>query len=441
MSSSTPPAPAAGTETPDDGETSAEVRLPTLAAQSDVVASSLGEYIGAWGKRVRSGESGILPVLAGFVVIIIVFQIEKSVFLSAGNIVLLLEQGAVFVLLGMAEVFVLLLGDIDLSLGFTAAVGAVVTVGLSAPPHNMSWPVAVGIGLGTTTAFGGLLGLITTRLRLPSFVVTLAGSLFMQGAVLYLIPKLAGASSGGTIGITDNILLEIVNGNMGVLTAWVVLAVVVVLVAALWLSRQRQLTSSGLAAPPLGLVIAKIVILAVAGVVLVAISNHERGTAFASLKGVPWVVPLVLVVLVSWTFLLTRTKFGRYVYAIGGNAEAARRAGIHVSLVRCVAFMLAGLTAGIAGIVYASRLGSISANVQGGQLVLYAVAAAVIGGTSLFGGRGKMSHALLGGLVIATIYNGTLLIQLGDAYQYMVTALVLLGAVTIDAIARRGRTT
>ncbi len=185
--------------------------------------------------------------------------------------------------------------------------------------------------------------------------------------------------------------------------------------------------------------IAKIVVMAIAGIVLVAICNNNRGSALITLQGVPWVVPIVLVILVAWTFLLSRTRFGRYVYAFGGNAEAARRAGIHVNLVRCVAFMLAGLTAGIAGIVYASRLGSISANVQGGQLVLYAVAAAVIGGTSLFGGRGKMVHALLGGLVIATIYNGTLLVGLGDAYQYMVTALVLLGAVTVDAVARRGR--
>ena len=339
----------------------------------------------------------------------------------------------------MAEVFVLLLGDIDLSLGFSAAVGAVITVGLSAPPHNMSWPISVAAGLATTTLFGGLMALIITRLKLPSFVVTLAGSLFMQGAVLYLIPKLAGPSSGGTIGITNSTLLDIVNANMSVTLGWIVMAVVVVLVAAMMLLRQIRLKAAGLAAPPLGLVIAKIVVMAIAGIVLVAICNNNRGSALITLQGVPWVVPIVLVILVAWTFLLSRTRFGRYVYAIGGNAEAARRAGIHVNLIRCVAFMLAGLTAGIAGIVYASRLGSISANVQGGQLVLYAVAAAVIGGTSLFGGRGKMVHALLGGLVIATIYNGTLLVGLGDAYQYMVTALVLLGAVTVDAVARRGR--
>jgi D-xylose transport system permease protein len=261
----------------------------------------------------------------------------------------------------------------------------------------------------------------------------------MQGAVLWLIPKLVGASSGGTIGITNTVLLDIVNDNMGLVTGWIVMAVAVALYALVLLRRQFRLRAEGLAAPPLGLVVLKIVVLAAAGIALVAICNQDRGT-LAPLRGVPYVVPLVIVVLVAWTLLLSKTRYGRYVYAIGGNAEAARRAGIRVGLIRCVAFMLAGLTAGIAGIVYASRLGSISANVQGGQLVLYAVAAAVIGGTSLFGGRGKMTHALLGGLVIATIYNGTLLIQLGDAYQYMITAAVLLGAVTVDALARRAKT-
>lgn len=443
MSTTPPTAPPPATVDPTVDETleADEVASPdlALASQPDVVANNMREYVAAWVKRVRSGESGMLPVLVGFLVIIIIFQVENSKFLTAGNIVNLLVQGAPFVLLGMAEVYVLLLGDIDLSLGFSAGVGAVITVGLSAPPHDYPWPLSLAAGLLATTLFAGFLGMVTTRLRLPSFVVTLAGSLFMQGALLWLIPKLAGANSGGTISITNDFLYGIVNKNMSVAAGWIAMIVVVVLYSALLLWRQMRLQRAGLAAPPMGLVILKIVVLAVAGVVLVAICNHDRGTGIVTLQGVPWVVPLMLGVLVVWTFLLSRTTFGRYVYAIGGNAEAARRAGIRVSWIRCVAFMLAGLTAGIAGVVYASRLGSISANVDGGQLVLYAVAAAVIGGTSLFGGRGKMMHAVLGGLVIATIYNGTLLIGLGDAYQYMVTALVLLGAVTVDAVARRGR--
>jgi D-xylose transport system permease protein len=434
-SSSTTPRPA-----PDDegSETLAVSSPSSLAAQSDTLAESFGDYVSAQIKRIKNGESGILPVLIGLIVIIIVFQAKNSEFLSAGNIVNLLVQGATFVLLGMAEAFVLLLGEIDLSIGFVAACGAAITVGLSAPPHNVSWPIAVIAGLAAAAAFGTLQGLLITQLRLPSFVVTLAGLLFGQGALLFLIDKFGGTSAGGTIAITNDVLNKLVYGNLGVTTGWVLLAIALILTAALMVFRNVRRRASGLAAPPLALTIAKIVVLAVAGIVLVAVCNHNRGLT-VPLKGVPWVVPIVLVILAGWTFLLSRTSFGRYIYAIGGNSEAARRAGIHVNLIRVLAFTLTGLTAGAGGIIYASRLGSISANVDGGQLVLYAVAAAVIGGTSLFGGRGKMLHALLGGLVIATIYNGTILIGLSAATQFMVTALVLLGAVTVDAIARRGR--
>jgi D-xylose transport system permease protein len=173
-------------------------------------------------------------------------------------------------------------------------------------------------------------------------------------------------------------------------------------------------------------------------VALVLLCNHDRGI-FAPIRGVPWVVLLVLGVLVVWTILLGRTKLGRYFYAIGGNAEAARRAGVNLPTIRTTAFMLCSLTAGIAGVVYTSRLRSISTSIDGGTLVLYAVAAAVIGGTSLFGGRGKALHGVLGGIVIAAIYNGMGLKGYPAAWQYMVTALVLLAAVTIDALSRRGR--
>jgi D-xylose transport system permease protein len=185
--------------------------------------------------------------------------------------------------------------------------------------------------------------------------------------------------------------------------------------------------------------LSKVVAVAAAGVALVWICNINRGSTFVVLQGVPYPVPIIVGFLVLYTFILGRTRFGRYLYAIGGNAEAARRGGVSLGWNRLWAFVLTGATSGVAGILYASRLGSISNNVDGGTLVLYAVAAAVIGGTSLFGGRGKMVHALLGGLVIATIYNGMGLIGLAASYQFMVTALVLLAAVTIDALARRGR--
>ena len=180
----------------------------------------------------------------------------------------------------------------------------------------------------------------------------------------------------------------------------------------------------------------KVGAMAIAGVVLVLIGNTNRGVTIA-VRGLPWVVLVVLVVLVAWSFLLGRTRFGRYIYAIGGNAEASRRAGINLNRIRVAAFALAGLTAGIMGIVYASYLGSVSTNVQGGNNVLYAVAAAVIGGVSLFGGRGKMLGAVLGGIIVAVIYNGLQLLGLGAAAQNIWTALVLLAAVTVDTVARR----
>jgi D-xylose transport system permease protein len=202
--------------------------------------------------------------------------------------------------------------------------------------------------------------------------------------------------------------------------------------------RDRHRRNSGLVAPPLPVTLLKVAIMAAAGIALVLICNTDRGV-LVPLQGVPYVVLIVLGFLAAWTFLLSRTRFGRYLYAIGNNAEAARRAGISLGWNKLWAFTLTGFTAGAAGIVYASRLGSISNNIDGGTLVLYAVASAVIGGASLFGGRGKMVYALLGGLVIATIYNGMGLLGLAASYQYMVTALVLLAAVTIDSLARRGR--
>jgi D-xylose transport system permease protein len=244
---------------------------------------------------------------------------------------------------------------------------------------------------------------------------------------------------GGTLPINDAVINDLANGNLTVIAGWVILVVTVGGYAALTWLRDTRRRKSGLVAPPVSITVLKIVVVAVAGVVLVLICNANRG-ALVSIRGMPWVVPIVLGVLGMWSFLLGRTKFGRYMYAVGGNPEAARRAGVNLALIRTVAFTLAGFTAGVAGLIYASQLRSVSTTLQGGQLVLFAVAAAVIGGTSLFGGRGKALHAALGGLVIAAIYNGMGLLGLSAASQYIVTALVLLAAVTVDALARRGRT-
>src|SRR5579863_5936680 len=407
-----------------------------MAVPTDATAR---EYATAWIKRVRSGQSGVLPVVGGLIVIVIIFQIERSRFLSALNLVNLLQQSAQFIVLGMAEIFVLLLGEIDLSLGYSGAVGAAVMTILAYPPINLGWEWAVICGLATGTTIGFVQGQIITRLRLPPFVVTLAGLLFWEGFLIWVINN-QSPSNGGSIRIENATIYDIVNGQLSITAGWIVLGVGLVLFALASLARDRRRRAGGLVAPPLSLTLAKIGAVAVAGVAIVAICSVNRASfAGATVEGVPWVVPIVILVVVAWTFLLDRTRFGRYVYAIGGNREAARRAGINVNRIRVLAYTLAGLTAAMAIIILDSRTGGANTDIDGGQTVLYGVAAAVIGGTSLLGGRGKMVHALLGGLVIATIYNGMGLLSLAADIQFMITALVLLAAVIVDAVSRRGQ--
>jgi D-xylose transport system permease protein len=411
--------------------------LAAEAAQTaapEVLANSLGEYTRMQFRRIRSGESGALPVTIGLIAIVIYFQVRNSLFLSPGNLVNLLIQGTPFIVLGMAEVFVLLLGEIDLSVGYSGAVAAVI---MAWAVFTVPWWVAILLGLATGAVFGLVFGILITRLRLPSFVVTLAGLLGLQGLMIVLVAR-SGHGPGGSIPISNKYIDDLTTGNLSPVAGWIVMVVIVAAAAAILLLRDRQRRAAGLVTPPVSVTLLKIVVMAVAGVVVVLVGNADRGTALVALRGVPWVVLIVLGVLVIWTVLLGRTRFGRYIYAIGGNAEAARRAGVSLNLIRTIAFVLCGVTAAIAGILLASRLGSISTDTDGGQLVLFAVAAAVIGGTHLFGGHGKMINALLGGLVVAAIYNGLGLLGLSAAATYIVTSLVLLAAVTVDALSRRG---
>jgi D-xylose transport system permease protein len=435
-----PPSDAAAADAAAAAEADEIAAQTAAAAAPEVIADSLGEYAKIWFARVRGGESGALPVILGLVAIVIYFQARSSLFLSAGNLVNLMTQAAWIVTLGMAEVFVLLLGEIDLSIGFTSIIGATFTAWLLVPPNPAPWPLAVLVGLAFPALYGGLQGVIITRLRLPSFVVTLAGQLLGLGLLLYIMDQ-ASPNGGGTLRLYNNVLLDIEGGAMSPVAGWIVMAAAVVLAGALFLLRDSRRRASKLAAPPASVTALKIAVMAIAGVVVVLIGNTNRGRFVTVVRGVPWVVLLVLVVLVAWSFLLGRTRFGRYIYAIGGNAEAARRAGINLSRIRVTAFTLAGLTAGIMGIIYASYLGSVSTNVPGGNNVLFAVAAAVIGGVSLFGGRGKMLGAVLGGIIVAVIYNGLQLLGLGAAAINIWTAAVLLAAVTVDTLARRGRST
>ena len=426
----------------------ADLTAAPEAAQAEVppeiIAQTLGEYLRAWGVRIRAGESGVLPVIVAMVVIMAVFEIisPNHVFLSPTNLVNLFQQSAMFMVLAMAEAFVLVLGEIDLSVGFVGACGAAITVQLVQPlTTNWPWWAAIAGGLLFCAVFGAIQGTLVTRLRLPSFIVTLAGYLIANGIFLQIL--LFGPFSGypSLAGFSDNlqVIYALMWGNIDPVISWVGAGVVVAALGLLiWFGDHRR-RQSGLVAPPVSLTLIKIGIIAVVAVVVVLICNTNRATLVV-LEGVPWVIPVVLGVLGIWTVLFGRTRYGRYMYAIGGNPEAARRAGLNLAMIRTAAFALCSVTAGVAILLYASLLGGINNNFQGGQYVLYAVAAAVIGGTSLFGGRGKPLHGVLGGLVIGGIYNGMFLQGLPVQAEYVVTGLVLIAAVTIDAVSRRGAT-
>jgi D-xylose transport system permease protein len=432
----------AGTEQRLEEAAAAEVAEDAaLTTAPDVVADTLGQYAVAWWRRVRSGDSGVLPVIGAIVVIILIFQVQNHLFLSAGNLVNLISQAVVIVLFGMGEIFVLLLGEIDLSVVYVAGIGAGLMAALVAPPFNWPWPVAVLAGVAATSAIGLVQGVLITRLRLPAFIVTLAGWIGWQGVMLWMFDHLSIAV-GGVIEISNTVMLDLMSGSLSPLASWLAMAGLVVVFGIYAVLRDERRRATGLVTPPRGLTGLKILGAAIAGVVLVWICNINRGIKGVKgariVQGVPWSVPIVLVLLCAVTFLLARTRFGRYVYAIGGNSEAARRAGINLYLIRTIAFGLTGLLAGIAGLMYLSWLGSIATDIDPNQL-LYAIAAAVIGGTSLFGGRGKPIHAILGGVVIAAIANGLGLLGMGAAATYMVTGLVLLAAIMVDSVARRGQ--
>jgi D-xylose transport system permease protein len=422
----------------------AAVAAAALELPPEIVAQSLGEYLRAWLVRIRSGDSGVLPVILGLIIITAVFQAisPHHVFLSAVNLVNLFQQSAVFMVLAMAEGFALLLGEIDLSVGYVAAVGGVIGVQL-VQPATTKWPWwgAIIAALAVCAAVGAWQGTLISRLRLPSLIVTLAGLLIFNGVMLILL--LLGPFSGYPLLAGSNpnvqVLYKLMWGSIDPVISWIGAAVILGgLSLALWLSDARR-RRSGLVAPPASLTLIKIALIVAVAIAVVAICNINRANT-GTLEGVPWAIPIVLTVYGAWALLLQRTRFGRYVYAIGGNPEAARRAGINLAQVRTWAFVLCAFTAGIAGLLYASYLGGMSNNVNGGQLVLYAVAAAVIGGTSLFGGRGKPIHGILGGLVIGGIYNGMYLLSLDVQWEFIVTGFVLLVAVTIDALSRRGAT-
>lgn len=389
----------------------------------------VGDHFRAYVRRVKGGEMGALPALGGLVVLFIVFSFAHDLFLSQRNMANLLTQSAPLVMLGMALVFVLLLGEIDLSAGVTFGVSMASFVRLT-QPDGLSWPLALVIALGIGLAIGGFIGFFVAKVGIPSFVVTLGMFLGLQGVLLVII------GDAGAYRLIPEPVKALNTSNLPVAVGWAMLVVVLALLAGVALWDRARRTAAGAPNAPVSIMLAKLGGITVVGIVAVWFLSQDRGTGNVAIRGVPIVVPVVLAFAMIATFLLDRTRFGRYLYAIGGNREAARRAGINVTAVRWTAFILCSTVAVLAGLFYVSRVGSADAG-MGREIVLSGVAAAVVGGVSLFGGRGRLVHAVIGALVIATIQNGMGLLGLPAGVVLAVSGGVLILAATVDALARR----
>ena len=392
--------------------------------------SSLLDY---WGK-IKSGELGALPAIIGLLSLFVLFTILKpGTFLSAGNLANLSTQALPITILAMGLVFVLLVGEIDLSAGVASGLSAAVMAKLLAQ-SGQPWYVAVIAAIAVGIIIGATIGWLVAVLRIPSFVVSLAFFLGLQGFTLWLIGE------GGTVPVRDDVIVALASKNMPVALGWALAVGCSVAYAATQLLRWRSQQKRNLVSKPLALVLGQSGLVAAVLLIVTAVLSQDRAASpIAWIGGIPWGVLLVGVLLVSCTFLLGRTSFGRHIYAVGGNAEAARRAGINVVRIRISVFMIGSGLAAISGIVAASRLNSVATNAGGDTTLLYAVGAAVIGGTSLFGGRGKARDAVFGGLVIATIENGLGLLGTKAYLSFLITGLVLLLAASMDALARRRR--
>jgi D-xylose transport system permease protein len=405
---------------------------PATYVAADLIGSGqvggIGDQVRAWFQRVRGGEMGALPAIGGFVVLSIMFSILSPFFLTERNFANLMTQAATLVMLGMALVFVILLGEIDLSAGVTAGVTMCIFVVL-VNVQGFNWVVALAIAFLAGVAIGTFIGFFVARVGIPSFVVTLGLFLGLQGFELIII------GSGGLYRVQVPEILAIQNSNLPPWAGWVMLLVILAVSAATSFWDRSRRSRAGVPNRTISLVWIKLGVIAVLGGAVVYILNQDRGQSIRAVQGVPIVVPIVLAILWIGTFVLDRTRYGRYIYAIGGNAEAARRSGVKVMMIRWTAFIVCSTLAVVAGLFSISKVGSVDA-AAGRDLVLSGVAAAVVGGVSLFGGRGRLMHAAIGALVIAVITNGLGLLNLPAGVNYAVTGGVLILAATVDAVSR-----
>jgi D-xylose transport system permease protein len=413
--------------------------LPASGLIGSGQEGSLGDQIRGYVLRVRSGDMGVLPAVAGFIVLSVLFTALSSYFLTERNIANLLTQAAPAIMLAMGLVFVILLGEIDLSAGTTSGVAMAIFVVLSDPGGiNMNWILALAIALGVGVVIGLFIGFFVARVGIPSFVVTLGLFLGFQGLQLLII------GAGGLYRITEDAITAIENKNLPIWGGWVLLVIMLLISLGTAVIDRRRRTRAGVPNRTISLVVIKLAAILVIGGVSVFLLSQNRGqvnyldgkiVSGTVIEGVPIVVPFVLAILWIGTFVLDRTKYGRYLYAIGGNAEAARRAGIKVVGIKWAAFAICSTLAVVSGLFTASKIGSVDASF-GNNTVLTGVAAAVVGGVSLFGGRGRLVHAAVGALVISVITNGLGLLNLGGGVNLIVTGAVLILAATVDAVSR-----
>ncbi len=379
-------------------------------------------------ENVKTGNLGVLPIVVGMVFIVVFFSIKATNFFTAANFDNIIVQMAGTAMLAYGVVFVLLLGEIDLSISYVAGIGALVVAELQLPGsgHQINGLLAMVAAVLVCAVIGAAQGSIVAFVGVPSFVVTLAGFMIWQGVILQRLEQ------PGSIIIQDRWINYTASYYFSDIAGWIIAGIVTGIYALTVLGGVIGKRRAGVAIGHPGVVIAKLVGVAVAAFGTVAIANHAQIPHGLPLAGV-----LVVFFLVVLTFLAKRTTFGRHVYAVGGNAEAARRAGINVPRIRILVFIISSAMAAVGGIILAANVNSVDLNFGGGTLLLNSIAAAVIGGVSLFGGRGEVRAAFLGALVIATVSNGLNTAGYATGVIYEVTGVILLLAVTLDTIARR----
>ena len=403
----------------------------STAAPPEVQATAISEDGGiaailrARWEALKGGDVGSLPVLVGIVAITLFFTAKTDVFFTAVNFSNLIGQMAGVTVIAVGVVFVLLIGEIDLSVGYVSGIASVAVAEFQVAGSNHDFPglIAIALAILIGGGIGAIQGSIIAFLGVPSFVVTLAGLLICQGLIINLL------GTQGVIGIDDHYVIDVANYVLTDTTGLIVAGVFTALLAAASFGTYFSRRRAGLPAGNIVIPIARVVFYGGLAFLVVVVCNHSRG--------VPLVGLVLLFVVVFFSYIASRTTFGRHVYAVGGNAEAARRAGINVKLIRILCFVISGSMAGLGGVILASRLNSVDLTFGGGTLLLDAISAAVIGGVSLFGGRGRVSGALFGGLIIGMISNGTDLVGSADWIKYVTTGTILLAAVTLDTVARR----